>query len=184
MSNYTNLDTLIPTIPDWEILTAEEILAWISEEVTELRSNRKNGAWLLDNLKTDVTCGLANVLKTNGLEFVNQNLATEQGLDFGNPEMQRMLEILKQQNPLFAEHADVLIALGKVTYSRWVKHNGPGDIPSLEQVTERLSLCKLEKMKRENAAWKNDVLDPLVRNAINEGKTLTEIKTLITGALQ
>lgn len=183
MSNYTNLDTLIPTIPDWETLTAEEILTWISEETTELRTNYKNANGLMKLLSTELACALSDALEAAGLKLVVYSLATEQGINFGDDETQRMLTALAA-DPAFAPHAETLKAIGKYTASRWVKHNGPGDIPSLEQVTERLAMCKLEKMKRENAAWKNDVLDPLVRNAINEGKTLTEIKTLITGALQ
>lgn len=182
MSNYTNLDTIIRDFEGWETANPEDILAWLSEEVTTSKTSRYNARQLMKLLTTEVACALSNALKEAGMELVIYQLASESGIDFGDEETQRMLTIIGQQNQSFAPFVETLKNLGTYTATRWNRHCG-GELPTLEQIQERVNIQKIEDVKKVSRAWFNDVLQPLVINAINNGKTIEEIKALIAGIL-
>lgn len=184
MSNYTNLDTLIREYAGWQTAEPADIQTWLNEEITTIQTNYQNGKQLMKLLTTEVANALCNALEAAGLKLVVYSLASETGLNFGDEETQRMLDALGAGDPTFAPYVAGLKALGLYTATRWVRHSGPGEVPTLEQIAERVTIQNGEDLKRENRAWFTSVLEPLVVSTINNGATLAELKTAIAGALQ
>lgn len=172
------MDHLIRQFPGWEISDAATILAWMATETTELRSVRKNANELMKLLGTEVANGLAVALSNAGLPLVVGSLAQPTGIDFGDVETQRMLDILGQ-NPAFAPHVVALKALGQDTRTRWARSYPDLPLPTVEQVTAAIVLAKTNDAKSLVREWRNSVLLPAVDTAINEGKTIIQIKEVI-----
>lgn len=172
------MENLIRQFEGWENSDAAAIREWMAEQTTVLRTNRQNGNQLMKLLGTEVANGLAGALESAGLKLVVYSLATPDGIDFGDPETQRMLDVLGQ-NPAFAPVIGVLKGLGQDTRTRWARTYGDVDLPTVEQVAEAVELAKANDAKLLVREWRNSVLLPAVDTAINEGKTVEQIKEVI-----
>lgn len=173
------MDRLIRQYEGWEDADATDILAWMAVETTELVTARRNANELMILLGTVTANQLAAALEAAGLKLVVYSLATPTGINFGDPETQQMLDTLAAQIPAFAEHAATLKAIGKDTRTRWARTYGDDPLPTVEDVAAAVDLAKLNDAKATVRQWRDSVLLPLVDAAINEGKSVAEIKAEI-----
>lgn len=168
------MDRLIRQYDGWEDATAADLLAWMATETTEPKSFRQNGSQLMKLLKTEVACALAEALESAGMKLVVAQIATPDGIDFGDDETQRMLTKLGESSEAFAPYVGALKALGQDTRTRWARAYGDEPLPQEAAVA-------LARQQMLCTDWRDATLLPLVNAAINSGKTVDEIKAEITG---
>ena len=171
------MEFLLRQNENWKTATPAELLTWLTTETIELKSNRLNANDLMKLLGTETANNLAGVLEATGLKLVVYSLATKDGIDFGDPETQRMLDVLSQ-NPAFAPVVDMLKAFGQDRRTRWARFS-KADLPTEQEIVNVLTLAKSNDAKAVLVRWRNDILMPIVDAAINEGRTIDKIKSEI-----
>lgn len=174
------MEPLIRQIENWQDKSASEIFDYFQEAITTTRSNRLNANDLFKLLGTETACGLAGALNAAGLGLVNQSIASV-GIDFGDDETQRMLSKLAEANPAFQPYADTLMGLGQYTATRWERNVGPGsgDLPTVEQIAETVTLMKAADAKLAVRQWLDEVCLPELHAAINAGADVAGLKEIV-----
>lgn len=174
------MDQLIKQFDNWESAEPEAILAWMSEDVTELNSNYQDANDLMKLFGVEVINQLCEALETRGLKLVTMALVN--GIDFGSPAIQDMLDDLAdiQDFSPYISILSTLKSLGQVTNTRWVREYGDTALPTADEIRAGVILLKSNQAKEIVIDWRNTILLPLVDSKINEGKSIAEIKQEIT----
>lgn len=177
------MEHLIRQYNGWETAQASDILAWMSEEITIPNPNaRRNGSQLQLLIGIDAANSFAAVLTpTNPLMIGSLN--SPEGIDFSLQPVRDKIIQLSDAVPQFKTICDQLLALGTLTYTRWSQNSGPGqllELPTVEEISTTIENMKIIDAKTLVRQWRDEVLLPLVDENINAGKTVEEIKALIS----
>lgn len=160
-----DLPSLIRSVPDFAKKTPAECRTYFAESFVTLRTARQNGNDIMKLLGVVPANMLAAALQTQGLVLVVGQLATEDGIDFGDTVTQGMLDTLGE-NETFAPYVSRLKALGQDTRTRWERAGGTGEIPSVEAIASAKATILLQ------AAWAdavNEQFSPLAASGDSIG---------------